>query len=116
MSGDGQFRAAVHHHDDGVGFLQSDLGLAKNFRRNEVFVFGENAAGIHDAQMASAPFGLAVEPVARDAGFVADNGAPRADQPVEERGFADVGAAHDGDGGHAGSGRSRWRSSKLDGS
>ena len=106
----GHFGAAVHHHDDGVGFLERDLGLAENFRRDEVFVFGENAAGIHDAQVASAPFRLAIETVARDAGFVADNGAPRAHQPIEKRGFADVGAPHDGDGGNAGRNRRRTQS------
>ena len=63
--------------------------------------FGNNAAGIDDAQAAPAPFGLAVEPVAGDAGFVADDGAPRSHQPVEERGFADVGTAHDGERGNA---------------
>ena len=63
--------------------------------------------GIDDAQMASAPFRLAVEAVARDAGLVADDGAARAHQPIEERGFADVGTAHDGDGWNAGRGRSR---------
>ena len=83
------------------------LRLAKDFRRDEVFVVGKNAARINDAQLAAAPFGLAIETVARDAGLIAHNGAARADQPVEQRGFADVGAAHDGDGRHAGSGRSR---------
>ena len=86
----------------GVGFFERDPGLAKNFRRNEIFVFGKDAAGVDDAQLASAPFRFAVEAVARDAGLVADNGAPRAHQPIEQRGFADVGAAHDGDRGNAG--------------
>ena len=108
-SGGGQFGAAIHHHDDGVGFLQRDFRLAEDFRRDEIFVFGKDAAGVDDAQVASAPLRLAVEAVARDAGFVADNGAPRSDQAVEQRGFAHVGAAHDGDGGMRGSGRGRRR-------
>ncbi len=101
------FGAAVHHHDDCVGLLESDFRLAENFRRDEVFVLGEDAARIHDAQVASAPFRLAVKAVARDAGLIANNGAARAYQPVEQRGLADIGAPHDGDGRHAGSGRSR---------
>src|ERR1700730_865566 len=56
----GHFRAAVDHHDDGVSFLKSDFRLAENFGGNEVFIFGEDAARIHDAKMASAPFGLTV--------------------------------------------------------
>ncbi len=99
--------AAIYHHDDGVGFLECDLGLAEDFRRDEIFVFGKNAAGIDDAQMASAPLRLAVETVARDAGFVADNSATRAHQPVEERGFAHVGPPHDSHRGHTDSGRCR---------
>src|SRR5216683_8285240 len=102
------FRAAVHHHDDSIGFYQSDLRLAENLCRDEVFIFGENSPRIHDAEMASAPFRLAIETVARDAGFVANNGATRAYQAIEERGFTDVGTPDDSDGGHAGSGRSRW--------
>ena len=50
---------SVHHHDDGVSFLQSDFGLAENFRRDEIFFFGDDAAGVHDAQALSAPVGLA---------------------------------------------------------
>ncbi len=99
--------AAVHHHDDGVGFLERHFGLAKDFGRDEVFVLRKNAAGVDDAQAASAPFGFAVETVARDARFVADDGAPRAHQAIEERGFAHVGAPHDGDSGNAGGNRRR---------
>jgi hypothetical protein len=45
----------------------------------------------------SKPLDLAVEAVARDAGFVADNGAPRSGQMIEERRFANVRASDDGD-------------------
>ena len=45
----------------------------------------------------ASPVGLAVEAVAGDAGLVADDGAARTDEPVKERGLADVGAADDGD-------------------
>jgi len=74
--GAGNFRASVDHHDDGGGFVECDPGLAEDFRRDEIFFFGEDAAGIDDAQVAAAPFGVSVEAVASDAGFVADDGAP----------------------------------------
>ena len=45
----------------------------------------------------TAPFGFAVQAVPGDAGLVADNRASRADDAVEKRGLADIGAAHDGD-------------------
>ena len=80
MSGAANLGAAVHHHDHRLGFVERHLRLAKDFRRDKFVVFGDNAAGIDHAQMAALPVGLAVEPVARDAGFVADDGAPLADQ------------------------------------
>ena len=48
------FGASVHHHYDGVGFFERDLRLAEDFCRDEVFVFGKNAARIHDARRAPA--------------------------------------------------------------
>ena len=94
--GCGQFGAAIDHHHDGVGLLQRDLGLAENLGGDQRFVFGNDAAGIDHAQRPARPFGFAVETVAGDAGLVADDGAARSDEAVEERRFADVGAADNG--------------------
>ena len=102
MSGAGQFVRPSTTMIDGVGLFERNLGLAENLRRDEIFVFGKNAAGIDDAQVVPAPLGFTVKPVAGDAGFVSNNGAARAHQPVKQRGFADVGAADDGDSGNAG--------------
>src|ERR1700694_4767046 len=102
------FCATVHHHDDSTGFYQSDLRLAENFRGDEVLIFGENAPRINAAEVTPSPPRLAIETVARDARLVANNGATRAYQAIEERGFTDVGTPHDSDGVQAGSGRSRW--------
>ena len=102
--GAGEFGASVDDHDDGGGFVEGDAGLAVNFRRDEIFVFGQDAAGVDDAELAAFPLGVAVEAVAGDAGFVADDGAARAHDAVEERGLAYVGAAHDGERGNAGGG------------
>ena len=100
--GPGDLGASVHDHDDGRRFLERDPGLTEDLRRDELLVFGNDAARIHHPKLAPAPFRLAVETVASDAGLVADDGAPRSGQPVEERGFADVGAAHDSNQGQHG--------------
>src|SRR5581483_6221110 len=47
--------------------------------------------------MVPAPVQLTVEAVTSDAGLVADNGAPRTDQPVKQGGLAHVGTADDHD-------------------
>ena len=91
-----QFGACIHYHDDGVGFFERDLGLAINLRRHEIFFFGNNAASINHAQAAAPPFPLSVETIASDAGLVADNGASRTYDSIEERGLADVWASDNG--------------------
>jgi hypothetical protein len=75
--------------------------LAVDLGRNQVFFFRQDAAGINDAQPATAPFGITVKTVAGDAGLVAYDGATRAHDPVEQCGLAYVGASHDGDCGNA---------------
>lgn len=102
--GSGELGASVDNHDDGSGFAERDAGLTINFRGDEIFFLGEDTAGVDDAQVTAFPLGVAVEAVARDAGFVADDGAAGADDAVKERGLADVGAAYDGDGGEGGGG------------
>ena len=82
-SGPASSRAAVDDHDDRRGFIECDPRLAEDLRGNEISFFRNNAAGVDDADAPSAPFRIAVEAVASDARFVADNGAPRADDAVE---------------------------------
>ncbi len=91
--GGGEFGAPIHDHDDGVCFFERDLGLAINLRRHEIFFFGNNAASIYHAQAVATPFPLSIETIASDAGLVADDGAPRTYDSIEERGLADVGAS-----------------------
>ena len=43
------------------------------------------------------PVGVTVDAIAGDARFVADDGAARAYEPIEQRGLADVGSADDSD-------------------
>src|SRR6185437_2706525 len=94
--GGGQFGADVHYHDDGGGLLEGHSSLTKDFRRNQLLVLGDDATRINNVEFAAAPVGFAVKAVAGDAGFVADNSPAAADDAVEKRGFAHVGAANDG--------------------
>ena len=93
--GGGELGAAIDDHDDGVGFFEGEAGLAEDFGGDLGFVVGDDAAGIDDAGGAALPADFAVDAVAGDAGLVADDGAARAGEAIEEGGFADVGAAHD---------------------
>ena len=95
--GRGELSAAVDDHNDGVGFVEGDLRLAEDFGWDEGFVVGHDTAGVDDAGVAALPFDFAVDAVARNAWFVADDAATGAGEAVEERGFADVGAAADSD-------------------
>src|SRR5208282_4803796 len=90
------FGARIYHHDDGRRFFECDPGLAEDLRRYEIFVVGDDSARIHNAKFVPEPFGLAIEAVASDAGFVSDDGAPRSGQVVEQRRFADVRAPDNG--------------------
>jgi hypothetical protein len=90
-------RAGIDDHHNRRRFFERDPGLTKNLRRNEIFIFGNDAARIHNSKCMSKPFHLAIEAIPRNAGFVSDNSAPRPSQMVEERRFADVRASDNGD-------------------
>ena len=94
--GCGQRSAPIDHHHDGVGLIERDPGLAKDFRWNQLRVVGKDAAGIDHASMLAGPLDLAVDPVAGDARFIAHDRTARAGETVEECGFAHIGAADDG--------------------
>jgi hypothetical protein len=89
--------ARINNHDNGRRFFERNFGLAEDLRRDEILVFGNNAARIHHSKLVSEPFDFAIEAVSRDARLVSDDGAPRSSQVVEQRRFADVGASDDGD-------------------
>src|SRR5690348_1064832 len=63
----GEFRAAVDDQDDCSCFIERNASLAKYFGRNEVLVFGDDAAGVNDAHVAPTPLRVAVKTVASDA-------------------------------------------------
>src|SRR6266404_8305724 len=89
--------ASIDDHDNSRCFVECDLGLTEYLRRYEVFVVRNDAARIHNSKLVPKPFDLAIEAVARDARLIADDGAPRSRQMVEQRRFADVRASNDGD-------------------
>jgi hypothetical protein len=95
--GSGDLGASIDDHHNRRRFFKRNFGLAKNLRRYEVLVVWDDAARIDHAELVSKPFRLAIEAVARDAGLIADNGAPRSGEMVEERRFANVGASDDSD-------------------
>ena len=76
--------------DGGVDLGADQVGVV-------AFVLNLEAAGVEQKKGAVAPLDLGFETVARGAGLVLDDGEPFADDAVEERRLADVGAAHDGD-------------------
>jgi hypothetical protein len=99
--GRGELGAAVNDHDDGVGFFECGLCLAVDFRRDEGRIVWDDATGVDEAGGAAGPFYFTVDAVAGDAGLVSYDGTAGAREAVEERGFADVGASYDGEGGLA---------------
>src|ERR1700688_3134090 len=93
------FRSAIHYHHDCRRFVERTPGLSENLRRNKILVLRNDSAGVDNSNAAPAPLRIAIQTVPRDAGFVADNRAPRSHNPVEQGGLAYVRSAHD---------RKRW--------
>ena len=104
-------RPSVDEEERGVRLLQGALGLrhhapGEGLRRRLL-----EACGVDGAKPEGADAGPALAPVPGHPGRRRDEGCAPADQPVEERRLADVGAAHDGDGeGHRRPQRSAIRS------
>src|SRR5579871_253308 len=67
--------------------------------RKVVVRFRIETSGINKPEVEIAYLYVRFVAVARDAGRVVDNGGPAAHQTVEERGFADIRAADDSNGG-----------------
>ena len=72
------------------------LCLEFHLGENDVVGLRLNTAGVNEGQLSAAPLALAVDAVTGDAGGVLHNGAALADELVEKRAFAHIGAAHDG--------------------
>ena len=66
---------------------------------SSVVAAGQPAAGVDQQEGAALPLGLDLLAVAGDAGLLLDDGLAAADDAVQQRRLADVGAADDGDDG-----------------
>src|ERR1019366_8789852 len=91
----GDFGAPVHQEDDVVGGFQDEFGLAEDLPRDVLLVVHHDAAGIDHLEAPAVVFGSPMYTVARDAGFVPDDGAPLSCDAVEKSGLSYVGPAHD---------------------
>ena len=91
-------RPGVDQEQAGIGHLDRALGQAAHppFERVVGGIF-EPGRVDHGKPHLPQPR-LALAQIARDAGLVVDERKALADEPVEQRGFADVGAANDGEG------------------
>ena len=91
----GDLRAPVHQENDVGSVPQHHLGLVEDLARDIFLVIDDDAAGVDHLETASVVLGKPVDPVARDARFVSDNGAPLSGNTIEEGGLSYVGPAHD---------------------
>ena len=91
----GDFGAPVHQEDDVGGVFQGEFGLAEDLPGDILLVVHDDAAGIDQLEAPAVVFGSPMYTVARDAGFVPDDGAPLSCDPIEKSGLSYVGPAHD---------------------
>jgi len=91
----GDLGASVHQEDDLLGLLEGIFGLVQNLARNILLILHDDTAGIDDLEGAPVVFGSPMDPVARDAGFVPDDGPALPCNPVEKSGLSYIGPAHD---------------------
>ena len=77
------FGAAVHQEDDMGGAAERHLRLVENLRRDVLLVVDDDTAGVDQLEAPAVVFGKPMNPVARDAGLIADNGAPLSGNPIE---------------------------------
>ena len=93
--GAGDLGAAVDQEDDVNGLVERHPRLLKHLDGDVLGVPGDDAAGVDHLEAAAVVLGQTVNAVPRDAGLVADNGAPLARDRVEQRGFPYIRPAHD---------------------
>ena len=91
----GNFRAAVNQQDDVGGVFERHFGLAQDLRGDILLVVHDDTAGIDQLEAPAVVFGSPMYTVARDAGFVPDDGAPLSCDAIEKSGLSYVGPAHD---------------------
>ena len=93
--GAGDFGAAIHQEDDVLGLFKGVLGLVQDLAGDILLVLHDDTAGVDHFESTAVVFGSPMDTVARNAGFVPDNGAALPCDPVEKSGLSYVGPAHD---------------------
>lgn len=106
--------AAVDDEQHGSGFLHRRLGLQPHAAGDGLAIGIFQAGRIDGGEFEIAEMCGTLAAVAGDTGRVVDNGQPSSDQAIEQRRFADIRPADNGDLGGHGSGRvsdkqSGWR-------
>ena len=96
LVGVGDADGRVDHEQHRVGQGDRDLGLGAD-RLGQAAGVGVPAAGVDDGEGAAVPVGVVGDPVAGHAGDVLDDRLAAADDPVDQRGLADVGPTDDGE-------------------
>ena len=84
----------VDDEEDDVGLVHGYLHLLIDLALEDVLAADDPAACVDDGELVVEPGDLAVLTVARRAGLLADDGAARLRQAVEEGGLPDVGAPY----------------------
>jgi hypothetical protein len=95
--GGGEFAPAVDQEHDLAGLFQRQARLFENFARDDAVLVGKQPAGVDEFEPLALVLGDAADPVARDAGLIADDRPPAPDDAIEQGGLADVGPADDHD-------------------
>jgi hypothetical protein len=102
-----QARGHIDHEQQRGGLVDGSQRLAVDARADDLALgVGIEAAGVDDAQAMPEVVEVAVAAIAREAGGVVHDRRPAADEAVEQRRLADVGAPDDGEQRRVG-GRSR---------
>jgi hypothetical protein len=93
----GRALARVDHEQDQIGLFDRDLGLVADVRGQAGVEAGVEATRVDEQKVAALPRADAVQAITRDARLVLDDRLAAADETVEQRRLADVGAADDRD-------------------
>ena len=91
--------APIHQKNDVRRVIERHLCLLEYFCGDVFRLVHHDPAGIDHLKLPPVIPRLSVNPVPRDPRLVAHNGAPRLRDPVEQRGFSNVGTPHYDDGG-----------------
>ena len=86
------FRRKAPLLDEAAG----DFGLAAHLGEQHIVAVRVNAAGVDEREAAVLPLHISIDAVAGHAGGILHNGDALSGDSVEKSGFADVGAANDG--------------------